>query len=517
MILILLIPSEVQGQSLAPLDRNGSIEVTVEPEDAVIFVDNERVGTGSAEIEELPPGNYKIEARLEGYYSETRFVDLRPRQELSLELLLEAVVGYLDVELLPKDAEVLLGERPIGEFPVELPLGSYDLTVRRFGYLSERRRVQIEEKKSTTLRVELLPAPFEITNLRLSRQRFNPLNQGEVGRTTLSFRVSSHGEGVFLVYREGEALLRRRIGPFESWEQQLVWDGRDEEGTPLPDGSYTLEVRGEGSEPGRDGTGAVSVRDEVRIDRRIISRYRSLFSGSSGLLYAPLAEPLGPGSTQVSTEGLAFTLPDDRWYAPIVIGTRFGLGIETSISATAGPIISSREEQARIAGSLAFDWRYFFLPGRLAMGTILKGSVTSPVEGSYGGRDERTNPTGIGVQHPFTLYLGRFYITLAPELHYGPDGVSYETDPAADGGFWSYLRGGLGYDGETVSFGLSGALRSSPFTKEVDYDPPIPLAAESRLRLPSGPLYFSLIVAGDLYPRAAEATLKGGFGAGILF
>lgn len=514
---LLLIPPAVQGQASSPLERSGSIEVTVEPEEAVIFVDNQRVGTGSVEIEELPPGNYKVEARLGGYYGETRFVNLRPRGEISLELVLQEVVGYLEVETEPGDAKVFLGESPLEGFPVELPVGTYDLRIRRFGYLSETRRVEIREKETTTLRVELLPAPFEITDLRLSRERFNPLNQGEVGTTTLSFRVSSYGEALFLLYREGQPLLRRQIGPFESWRQQIVWDGRDEDGTPLPDGSYTYELRAEGRSPGRDEPVTVSLRGDVHVDRRIVSRYRSLFSGSSGLLFAPMAEPLGPGSTQVSTEGLAFTLPDDRWYAPIVIGTRFGLGIKTAISATAGPLISSREEQARIAGSLAFDWRYLFLPGRFAMGTVLKGSVASPVDGSYGGRDERTNPTGVGFQHPITLYLGRFYLTFAPELHYGPDGVSYDPQQSADGGIWSYLRAGLGYDGDILSLGLSGALRSSPFSQEIDYNPPIPLAAEGRFRLPTGPLHFSLILAGDLYPREGEVTLKGGFGAGILF
>lgn len=489
----------------------------MEPEEASIFVDNQEVGSGSVEIEDLPPGNYKIEARLSGYYGETRYVNLRPREELSLELVLEEVIGYLDVQTEPGDAQLFLGERPVVEMPTELPLGRYELTIRRFGYLTERRSVDIVEGETTTLRVSMTAAPFEISDLSLSRARFNPLNPGEVGTTTISFRVSSHGDGLFRLFGSGEELLRREIGPFKRWEQEVVWDGRDQEGRPLPDGVYTYEIRAEGSSPEREEAAVERLRGSVEIDRRLVSRYRSIFSGSSGLLYAPLAEPPGPGTTQVSTEGLAFTGPGSRWYAPIVIGTRLGLGIPTALTVTAGPLISSEEEQARIAGSVAFDWRYFFLPGRLALGSVVKGSVASPVDGSYGGRDERTNPTGVGVQHPATLYLGRFYLTVAPELFFGPDGVSYRDPASREGGVWSYLRAGVGYDGELFSFGFSGALRSSPFSEEIDYDPPIPLAAETRFRLPSGLLHFSLIVAGDLNPREEELTLKAGFGAGILF
>jgi hypothetical protein len=515
--LFLLLSPDLPAQSPGPLARNGSIEVTAEPEQATILVDNREVGTGTAKLEELPPGSYKIEVRLDGYYSETRFVTLRPRQELSLEIALRQMVGYLDLEGEPEEVELLLGDRPLKELPAELPVGRYELTLRRFGYLTQERTVEIHEKETTLLSVEMIPAPFEISDLRLSRERFNPDNPGEVGTSTISFRVSGPGEGVFVLSRGGKELLRRDIGPFESWSQKVVWDGRDKGGRPLPEGDYTFEIRARGSSPEGDRPVRVRLRGEIEIDRRLISRYRSIFSGSSGLLYAPMAEPLGPGSNQVSTEGLAFTLPGDRWYAPIVIGTRFGLGVPTALTVTAGPLISSREEQARIAGSVAFDWRYFLIPRRLALGTVVKGSIASPVEGNYGGRDERTNPTGIGVQHPATLYLGPVYITLAPEILYGPDGVSYEDAPSGDGGFWSYLRGGVGYDGKLLSFGLSGALRTSVFSEEIDVSPPIPLAAETRLRLPSGPLHFSLILAGDLYPREGEFTLKGGFGAGILF
>ncbi|MFP4301555.1 MAG: PEGA domain-containing protein [Spirochaetaceae bacterium] len=517
LLLLFLTTSGLPAQSLSFAEPGGSIELSVEPEEAEILLDNEPVGNGEVTLTGLKPGSYKVTARLRGYYSETRFLTLNAGEEVELELVLEAVVGFLDVDLSPEDATLLIDDEELDQTPTELPVGTHLLEAKRFGYTPERKRVIVSEGAVTRVSFDLEPAPFEMRELELSRGRFNPANPGEIGTTRVSFRVSSYGEGRFLVRRAGAVVYTEELTPFTTWEQAVLWDGTDMAGEPLPDGEYQFELTAHGRALGSEGRTVSRLAGTLILDRRIRSRFRSLFCGNSGLLYAPLAEPVGPGTTQIATQALAYAEGRENWYVPVVLGGRFGLGVPTALTLTAAPLISSDGGDSRISVSAALEWRYFQLPRRLSLGTVAKGTIASPVGGSYGGRDERTNPTGVSLQHPVTLYLGPIYLTGAPELYFGPDRVSYSEEPAQGGGLWSYLRAGLGYDGAWVSLAVSGAFRSTLLGNAVEWDPPVAVGGEAHFRLPASPLYLSLLLAGDLYPERELLRLKGGVGAGILF
>lgn len=519
LILFFSILPKLPAQSDLDLPEAATLVVEVDPEEARIYIDNEPVGTGRIERSDLRPGSYKIEARLAGYYSEVRYVTLRAGSRTELSIDLDQVVGFLDVRTTPPGAQVIVGESTLSEFPAELPTGVYRIRIRSFGFRDVVRRVVIEERRTTRVEVDLEPAPFEITSFSVGRSRFNPQNPGSVGTTTVAFEVTAPGSGDIEVRGpEGELLLREPLEEFRSWEQEFIWDGRDSFGAPLPRGTYTIALFASGPSGEGDREVRASRAAEVLIDPAVISRFRSLFSGSSGLLYLPMAEPVGPGTAQVATEGFLYNSSGDKWYAPFVFAARFALGPPVELSLSLAPLLSSRSEESRAGVTAAVSWRYAALPGRFASGLALRGSLDTPVGGSFGGRDERTAPSGIALQHPVTLYLGSFFLGVTPEVHLGIDPVSYDFEPAGgDPALWGYLRAGVGYDGEYLSLGISGALRSEPFSEELDRLEPVALGAEARLRVPQTPLYLSLLAAGDLYPEEQRFLLKSGFGVGLLF
>ncbi|MFW6215099.1 MAG: PEGA domain-containing protein [Alkalispirochaetaceae bacterium] len=516
---LFVLPAVLAAGEELDLPETTVLIVEVEPEEARILIDNDYAGTGRIERTGVLPGSYKIEARLPGYYSETRFVTLREGSRTEVSIDLDQIVGFLDVRSRPADALVSVGETRIESFPAELPVGIYDVRIRAFGYREVTRRVVIAEERRTTLSVELDEAPFEILRYQVRRPRFNPRNPGSVGTTAVEFEVSAPGSGeVEVVGPEGEVILRRQLEEFTSWNQAFVWDGRAPGGAPLPQGVYTIALYTRGRSLEENGEVLASRAAEVTIDPGVISRFRSLFSGSSGLLYLPLAEPVGAGTAQVSTEGFLYNSASDSWYSPLAIGARFALGAPSEFSFTLAPLLSSRAAESRVGLTGAFSWRYYTLPGRLSLGLVTRGAIDTPVNGSFGGRDERSAPSGISLQSPVTVYLGRFLFGVSGELHVGIDPVEFE--PEAEGGepsLWSYLRAGVGYDGEILSLGLSAALRSAPLDEELDRLGPLALGSEARLLLPETPLYISLLAAGDLYPRDERFVLKGGFGAGVLF
>ncbi len=119
-----------------------------------IYVNEERKGTGSW-TGSLSAGNYKVEARRQGYYSQTQTVTLGEREQRTLDLpALIARVGQLDVNYKPLDSEVWLDGKKLGTSPdvfKQLLIGSHEVEIRKSGYKSEKHSVTIEEGQTFAL------------------------------------------------------------------------------------------------------------------------------------------------------------------------------------------------------------------------------------------------------------------------------------------------------------------------------------------------------------------------------
>ena len=141
----LLCPPAGATQAVAQQTGNGGATLTVEvvPDEALIYIDNEERRPGSVKLSSIRPGSYKVEARLEGYYREVRYVTVSFGEERTLSLELRRITGLLEVNTSPADAQLLIDGEPVDSPLLELPPGYYDLTVRRFGYLTHRERLLV--------------------------------------------------------------------------------------------------------------------------------------------------------------------------------------------------------------------------------------------------------------------------------------------------------------------------------------------------------------------------------------
>ena len=105
----------------------------------------------------LPVGVYRIEVAAEGYRTKTRNHRLRKGVNV-IDVTLEQLVGRLDVQVTPPDAQVAVrtgGGRFRGFEPgVELPVGPVELRVRKVGYRTRLERFRLSEA-GLTLRIAL--------------------------------------------------------------------------------------------------------------------------------------------------------------------------------------------------------------------------------------------------------------------------------------------------------------------------------------------------------------------------
>jgi flagellar basal-body rod modification protein FlgD len=78
----------------------------------------------------------------------------------------------------------------------------------------------------------------------------NGINYDGSGSASLHYSAASDvSSGQLTIYDEnGSAVYSRQIGNLEKGEGSLEWDGRDNNGQPVPEGSYTFEITGTDSD-----------------------------------------------------------------------------------------------------------------------------------------------------------------------------------------------------------------------------------------------------------------------------
>ena len=90
------------------------------------------------------------------------------------QVSLDPVMGYVQVDVSPRDAEVTLDGRRVSHGISPVPVGSYDVKVSAFGYVEWNGRVAVWENIVSPISVDLEPSPFEISSPVLTRAVVNP-------------------------------------------------------------------------------------------------------------------------------------------------------------------------------------------------------------------------------------------------------------------------------------------------------------------------------------------------------
>lgn len=494
-----------------------SLKIESDPDAARVYLNERFVGETPLLLSDLEKGRYRLVIEKRGYYPYEAVIEYNGGL-IAYKVDLQLITGYLKVDVYPSGAEIFVDGQTLAASQVaKLPVGTQVVRVRAFGYEEQSITAEITEKTLTSLSFTLEEAVFRLENLRSNRETFNPRNSGLLGRARFRFRVSTYGSGTATVLDSaGNTVLRRELPPFATWEQSFDWNGRSESGAVLPDGAYTLRLEASG---GRDGRSA-SQELGLRLDSSLLLAYRSLWSGVSGLMYAPSPEVLPLWSFQASSnlaarvgpigEGLSVQVP---WSFALRLGVSPANILE--LDAQAGAVLGRAEAVPYFLGAAlkAALFRKAGEPG-FSLGALARLSYQSVRT------DTLANFTGLGLGLPALLSYGRLTLLLAPELVFSPWSVSYDLDRELDFSqpaftAFAYTRGGLILDLNPVTLGFSTSARTLPFDRGFGFDLPVLCALEAHWMLPGTQLFLSLEIAWELTSPNSYYLLAGG-GLGLL-
>ena len=351
-------PVQEKPPTQVPTSKVG-MEIVSDPDRAEVWVDGNYEGLTPFIVTDIVQGWHHVIIRKVGYHEVSVWLQYTS-DYLFYQASLVQITGFLRVDVSPADSVVTVGAVIVAPGLQELPVGSYPVLVRAFGYADFKDSVIISEKTVTPLSVTLAPAPFLISDLSLLHSQINPDNPGVLGVAEAQFSVSGPGTGKLEVFDKADQLLFSKDLPaFSTWNQTFQWNVRDSNGTPLPDGDYRLVVSGQGKdgEPSQQETA-------LTVDRTLKIAPRSTWSGSSGLLYAPVAEVLPPAEVQASILGAAYS-DGTVLRAPLLLGIRAGIGSRLEVDATGGIIPSS--VAVPFALGAAIRWNFLSPKGEVGM------------------------------------------------------------------------------------------------------------------------------------------------------
>ena len=111
---------------------------------------------------------------------------------------------------------------------------------------------------------------------------------------------------------------------------------------------------------------------------------------------------------------------------------------------------------------------------------------------------------------------GPFAVLAAAEIAISPSFVSYSEEPKPSGLFlWSYGRLGFLLDFQTLSIGLSAALRTLPFNQGFAVQLPMQMGAEVNILIPETYIEISIISFAEI-AGADDYYVAIGGGIGVI-
>lgn len=505
-----------------PTSRTTGLMITTTPWGVRVYLGDKYLGTtpllleGSTRLKLI--GRHELTLSINGYYSKKVWIEYSGATA-SFHFAVDRISGFLQFVDVPPHAEIKFGSSwsPVGR-RYELAVGSQSFRIRAFGFQEGSIAVDIQEGRTTVLPIDLKETDFTISNLEADKPAFHPRNSGLLGSVRIRFRVSGPGSGrAVIVDSRNRIVMSHSFSTFTTGEQGFNWDGRDQQGVPVPDGTYTVRIQAEGTR----GEKRKSADINLKIDSSMVPRFRSLWSGSAGLLYAPTPEILPSGKFQVSSGILVHAssgADEPIVRIPVNFAMRAGLADLLELDTSIGGNIAFSSDMLYLPWfvTAAFKASLLRIPGNLALATSAQIKLTYRSVHT----DTLANSCGLSLGLPAAIHWGSFSLLFSPELIFSPYTVSYDPDEILELDLygWLYGRAGLLLDVHPFSFGASLTLRTLPFNEGLGLDLPFQTALEAHwqfFKSHGRSRFLSLYLAGE-FEAVDSYYLLGGVGLGIL-
>lgn len=136
------------------LTPNFSTITFLTPDEAEVWIDGQKRGTGNCDLE-LLAGEYTVECRMKSHVSTSKLVTVAPNQPRTIELDdPKPIYGILSVNSTPLGAKVFVDGKEVGETPLSLDnvlIGRREVSISKKGHYAEPQYIDISQESPSAL------------------------------------------------------------------------------------------------------------------------------------------------------------------------------------------------------------------------------------------------------------------------------------------------------------------------------------------------------------------------------
>ena len=133
--------------------RRGSLLITSDPANAMIYMQDKKIGKSPRIITELIPGNYTVEVKHDEYQTWSDNVEIVSDIETTLNAILETKPGSITIKSKPSDAKILIDGKEAGTTPAtinDIECGTHIVELKVEGYKIWNENVEVKPNKDSS-------------------------------------------------------------------------------------------------------------------------------------------------------------------------------------------------------------------------------------------------------------------------------------------------------------------------------------------------------------------------------
>ena len=213
----------LQEFDLALVPGWSEISIQSLPEGAAVHVDGKFAGNTPLKLD-LPAGDHDLEVTADRFKPWRTQLAVAPNDPRTLETVhLQPADGTLTVQTNPTGANVMVGERFVGQSPMELKLSAdttHVIQISKAGYEKEDRRIKLGSEESKTITVTLNPHLGEIQFAVEPADAEIFIDGKSIGQVPRQLRLVAVAHQLEIV-KDGYETYRTRITPRPGFAQEI--------------------------------------------------------------------------------------------------------------------------------------------------------------------------------------------------------------------------------------------------------------------------------------------------------
>lgn len=230
---------------LPPMEETpeeGEILFFTQPAGAEVLINGKQIDK-TPFIHPLKDGSYHVRIKKTRYKEFSFYLDIQNDNIAAIQVALEPLTGIISPIIEPRDAKVTIGNKFIQSFPKELPVGTYIIHARRFGYEEKVLEVKVQQNKILQPRIDLEALPFTIKDLFVSPKIIQITPPLEPKVLKVGGSVTAPGTITISIFNtQGKLYKTEQLRVLDSPQFEKKYD--------LPPGSYEVRIEGSSDENG---------------------------------------------------------------------------------------------------------------------------------------------------------------------------------------------------------------------------------------------------------------------------